>query len=131
MTIFVTVIFLKPEAIYVETVVIPSSANTLLQDSKRVCTYARVLQLFIQQMIRVFPNGKVSTLATGEYFLIAFFAQRKRFISQSKVFAIDDRNLFFGILNLRAFQVSTKFCLQLWCTRTLPSPPLCKFFSNI
>ena len=98
MTIFVTV-----------TVVIPSSANTLLQDSKRVCTYARVLHLFIQQMIRVFPNGKVSTLATGEYFLIAFFAQRKRFISQSKVFAIDDRDLFFGILNLRAFQVSTNF----------------------
>ena len=93
-----------------------------------VCTSFPHISQFRQQLIKAFTNGKVSTLATVEYFLIAFLAQRKEFIFQSKVFSIHDRNLFFGISNFWAFQVSTNLKYQqifAWCTRTFLFLPFC------
>ena len=105
-----------------------SSTTKSLQDSRWVCTSFPHVSQFRQQLIKAFTNGKVSTLSTVEYFLIAFLAQRKEFIFQSKNFSIDDRNLFFGISNFCAFQVLTNLEYQqifAWCTRTSPSLPIC------
>ena len=86
------------------------SLNTRIQTGMNSISPC-ILSLLSQHLMRVSINGNVSTLATVEYFRIVFLVQRKQFFFQSKVFSMEDRNLFLGISKFLVFRIN-EFFLQ-------------------